>query len=525
MQKTSFKIATIVISMLMIVAIGTSIMLSQTVNAHTPPYQIPTISFINVAPNPIGIGQTATVDFWLAVPTQNSERATNMTVIETDPSGTKTTLGPFVSDITGGTTTYVTPSVAGNYTFQFFYGGQTLTTGSNTTGYATDVLLPSQSSIVTLTVQTEPVSYVPFTPLPTQWWQTPIYAENVQNWYAINGPWLGLASSPFGSTGQYNASGNFNPYTFGPMTGHILWTSPWAAGGVAGGDAGGTELSSFWGTSQYEPKWNPVVMNGIEYATQYTTTTGYNNGIVATDLFSGKTLWRINTTNTLKCGYMPVYETPNQYGVVGPYIITTGTLPASDTGGALLPNSGTQWNLYDGLTGKYVRSVVNGTSPSYLVTDANGNLIGYYLNSTSGSEMVHPPTGAAYKVTINATLGPALSCWNLTLALGVGNSQWSMSLNSVSNFSNGIMWNVQTVPTNISGVAITPALSFGGLGSGQIASNVLVMYAGTGIGSVGETAGYCIEAGFDMNTGAFLWSANRTALPTYTPYTRLSENF
>ena len=90
---------------------------------------------------------------------------------------------------------------------------------------------------VTLTVQSTPVGSVPYTPLPTQYWQTPVNAENVQNWYAITGPWLGLAADPFATTGQYNDTGNYNPYTTAPTTAHILWTKPWCVGGVAGGDA------------------------------------------------------------------------------------------------------------------------------------------------------------------------------------------------------------------------------------------------------------------------------------------------
>jgi len=61
----------------------------------TPPQgtHIPTYSFINVAPNPAGIGQTVTINFFLATPLETSaEFAVNMTVIETKPDGTVLTL-------------------------------------------------------------------------------------------------------------------------------------------------------------------------------------------------------------------------------------------------------------------------------------------------------------------------------------------------------------------------------------------------------------------------------------------------
>ena len=56
---------------------------------------IETFAFINVSPNPCGVGQQVTVNFWLAVPIADSELAKNMTVVVTNPAGTNTTLGPF----------------------------------------------------------------------------------------------------------------------------------------------------------------------------------------------------------------------------------------------------------------------------------------------------------------------------------------------------------------------------------------------------------------------------------------------
>ena len=42
-----------------------SMMLIPTANAHTPAFQIPTYAFVNVAPNPIGVGQQCYVIMWL----------------------------------------------------------------------------------------------------------------------------------------------------------------------------------------------------------------------------------------------------------------------------------------------------------------------------------------------------------------------------------------------------------------------------------------------------------------------------
>ena len=505
--------------------------------------KFPTYSFINVSPNPVGVGQEVTVNFWLAVPLENVAFANNMTVVVTHPDGTKETLGPFTSDYTGGTTTRYTPTKVGNYTFQFFYGGQVLGIGETGPGYVGDVELPSQSVPVTLVVQSSPVSYQPITPLPSSWWQTPVNGENVQNWAAITGPWLGIAANPFGNTGAYNDSGNENPYTTGPTSAHILWTKPWAVGGVAGGQLGNDELSDFWGTSQYEPKWNPVVIDGIEYSDWITTTTGYENGLVATNLYNGQTLWIINTSNPLVGGMEIKWESVNQYGVVGPYIITSGTLPGvNDAIGPFGPMG--EYNLYDALTGTYVCSIVNGTTPGagfaggFMTNDANGNWVGYYVNDSFGTQVTHPSPGVTVTVT-NDGPNVSLNAWNMTDALleygaQSAGSEWSISPGSVFNFDDGVMWSKASVNTSYDGNPLTGfglfgpifGLSGGGLNEGQIASNVIVLTFGIGQGidgasSVGETPGWAIEAGFSQTTGAQLWIKNQTE----TPFTRLSENF
>ena len=89
-------------------------------------------AFCAVSPDPVGIGQTLSVNLWINMPTPTATGAygdeyKNMTIVVTDPNGVKTTLGPFTSDDTGGTHTTYTPTVAGNYTFVMVYPGQTLT--------------------------------------------------------------------------------------------------------------------------------------------------------------------------------------------------------------------------------------------------------------------------------------------------------------------------------------------------------------------------------------------------------------
>lgn len=522
MQMINRKRLVYLLLSLLVLSMSASLSISPKALAQVYPPKgthIPTYAYLNVAPNPIGVGQTVNVNFFLATPMETVEYAVNMTVKVTSPDGTTKTLGPFRSDLTGGSFTNFVPDQVGTYQFQFFYGGQTLGTNSQWSGLIND---PSQSSIVTLTVQEEPVipkSY-PFTPLPTNYWQTPVTAQNVQNWYKLTGAWLGYGSVSFAQTGAYNASSFYNPYTPSVNSGHVLWTKVWAAGGVVGGDLGGDEQNShFWSTSQYQPKFAPVIMNGILYSTWYTTTTSYSNGIKAVDLYSGKDLWIINTTNSLRCGMLANQYMINQYGVVGPYIWTTGRLPAADTGGNEIANTGTQWNMYDALTGKYVLSVVNGSALT-LRTDESGNMIGYFLNNTAGTEMTHPVAGQNVPVT---NTGPHITCVNMTMAMGQTGQQWNPSVNTVRPMSNGVMWS-KPVPTNISGVPISPALAIN-----SITGNEIVLTGGFvhGQGVGGETAGWLVWATMDMNTGNQVITQNLT-YPQHNallPFTRTTVTY
>ena len=495
---------------------------------------IPTYARINVAPNPVGVGQTVNVNFFLATPLETSERPVNMTVREVAPDGTVTTAGPFTGDTTGGTFFNFVPPAAGNYTFQFIYLGQVLSGTPGPTSYAGLINDPSQSQVVTLVVQQAPITHntYPFTPLPTSWWQTPVSAMNVQNWYAIMGPWLGYGANSFATTGAYNVSTQCNPYTASVLSGHVLWTKPWAEGGVAGGIAGGTEdTGHYWSTSQYQPKYAPVVMNGIIYSQTFDTNMGTNmgQGIQAVSLYTGQTLWTINTTNTLRCGMVVQYHQINQYGCLGPFIWTTGTLPPGDTGGNLIgspgiPSSymnttGTQWNMYDAFDGHYLLSIVNGSALT-IGTDDQGDMIGYFINETAGIQMVHPQAGIN---VVSSQPARHLTAVNMTVAIGQTGGSWQPSLNTVRAMNTGYMYDV-AVPTNISGAVINPTLAINSL-----TNNAVVMTGGfvhgQGVGS--ETAGWVVVSDIDQYSGALLFAENITSTQTAAllPFTRVSVTY
>jgi hypothetical protein len=286
---------------------------------------------------------------------------------------------------------------------------------------------------------------------------------------------------------------------------------------VAGGDAGPTEESDYWITSQYEPKWAPVVINGIMYSTWYTTSTAYSNGIQAVNLYNGQTLWIINTTNALRCGMVMYYQTINQYGYVGPYIWTQGSLPASVTGGTAYnsqPGS-TQWNMYDGLTGVYIESIVNGTAGNYLTNDANGNMLLYYSNSTAGTQIIYPNQVPSSAEAVTTT-GPSLCMFNFTQCIQT-DGQWTPSYNHQYLFNLGIM-NEVTLPSLITSPISSPA----GWALLTIGSDTVVVETGmiqSGI-FLTDTTNYLYLDGFSTTNLALLYSSNVTE----TPYCRLGRS-
>lgn len=132
MKIAKSKMTAIAFALLMIFSMTASMILLPTTNALAPgKINIPTYAFISVSPNPIGMGQTVNVNFWINEPpptasAQYGDRWQNMTVIVTLPDKSTTKLGPFSSDDTGGTHTTYTPSATGNYTFQMTFPGQLL---------------------------------------------------------------------------------------------------------------------------------------------------------------------------------------------------------------------------------------------------------------------------------------------------------------------------------------------------------------------------------------------------------------
>jgi outer membrane protein assembly factor BamB len=493
MQKLNHRIMAIMISIILIFSLA-SIMLSTT-TAHDPPFKISTYAYLSIEPDPVGVGQEAYVNFWIDKPpptaaSQYGDRWHNFEVTVTKPDGTTEKLGPFTSDDTGGAHTVYTPSVTGNYSFVFNFPGQTLAGenpipgGSANDDFIGDYYQPSTSQVVTLYVQDEPIMNAPSNPLPTNYWTRPIYSENL-DWYKIGGNWLGTVMQSHGGA-YYNISGNFNPYTEGPNSAHVLWTKPLAAGGIIGGEFGGTEYgSSYYQTPQYEPKFQGIVINGILYFKSVPGSSTYPAGWVALDIRTGETVWTKETTNSLLCGQVLDYISPNQFGGLSYLWSIEPTVK---------PNKGTTYGLYDAMTGNWILDIVNATGFSKIVMDEGGNLLGYYTNNTDNT----------------------LCMWNSTKCIqGLDETRywyWRPVKGAMVPFDQGIQMQAPLL-TTYQNQPINPKFSI------LTMSSDIVLLHSTPVARFG--LGWDLWVGYDAHTGKLLWGPTNH---TYVPFARIMDS-
>jgi hypothetical protein len=522
------KTMAIFIALFLMFAMAASLIVIPLTSAHDPPWSIPTYSFCSVAPNPVGVGQYVNVNFWVNLPpptasAQYGDRWKNMVVYVTGPDGHTTSIGTFTSDATGGTHTTYTPNVAGNYTFQMKFGGEYLAGENLAPGQTNDNIgdyyEPSDSNIVTLTVQEEPIPGAPVTPLPTNYWTRPIYGEN-NEWYQIGGNWLGLAASTFAATGMYNATGNYNPYTLAPNTAHILWTKPEAFGGIIGGEFGSSEESNYYSTSQYEPKFAPIIMQGILYYTRYPGASTHPEGWAAVDLHTGQTLWTKTASEVngevLRCGQILWMVTPNQYGALA-YL---WAVPAAGAGFMASP---TYMSMYDAMTGEWILNITNAGLPApypgataslpmmTLTEDDHGNLIGYYMNTSN-------------------PYAPTLNMWNSTVCINLNTANygggppvadqwmWRPPEGGQIPFVDGIVWSEPLPIVDTSGQSLIIPMSMFGmtypgyvLSISAIQSDVVLLSGSNGFL---YQPGWEEQAGFSLTDRTVIWGpTNRTETP------------
>jgi hypothetical protein len=498
MTKLKNKTMAILIVAILTISIGAStIQMSQATNLNVPVYLK-----VYAEPNPVGIGQTVFVSMFFTKPIPNvvGQYYTGLTINIVKPDGINQTLGPYTADTTGGVGGIVfVPSIVGNYTVQAFYPGQNITTG--------DHLIATLSDPDYFTVQQEPIPGSNIIPLPTEYWSRPIYATNYL-WSQLGGNWWGLYQPSFTSTGGYDATGNnFNPYSAAPNSAHVMWVKPTAFGGQVGGPISGDQESQYTSTSILYNQFEPIILNGFLYYKLYPNTptspsSADTPGINAVDLRTGNLIWHKDTSLTPLFGWNMQFHTVQEYGTQAYLVCQAPTQPAQGN-----VSSYSVWQVLDPMTGYFIANITSVPSagplggaglPGIVETkDYNTQGAVYYYSTSSG----------------NLTMWNSTRCFQGGTAFGAASSPSTIRPSGNINFTRGNQWQV-ILPTNISGLAINPALSI----AGRTNDVILMRSYGPLLASFSTQFGasYEVECGFNATNGQLLWGpVNRTDLPEF----------
>ena len=238
-----------------------------------------TVAYLGLMADPVGVNQQVLLHIGITDYRSSAELGfEGLTVEVVRPDGETETLGPFTTDSTGGTGWVYVPTMAGEYTFQTFFPEQTWELASMWGPSQTIAYLASESEIVTLTVQEDPIQYYPAHSLPSEYWTRPIDSQ-LREWNTISASWV---SEPNNLYAPNNDEAADSP--------HILWTKELTAGGLAGGELGG---QSYGIGDAYEGKYpTKFIIDGRLYYEVGGSRSETKHETVCVDLHTGEEIWR-----------------------------------------------------------------------------------------------------------------------------------------------------------------------------------------------------------------------------------------
>ncbi len=384
-----------------------------------------TYAFIGANPNPVSVNNQVAIHFGITheVGTATSGWA-GLTVTVTAPDNTVETLGPFKTDSTGGSASVYTPTMVGTYYLQTHFPEQTMPSTSAGTSEGT-TMLASDSEILALVVQSDPITYWPGLSPPTEYWSRPINSQ-LWEWNPVAGNWLEPRAYFVSTYAPYNLDA--------PESAHLLWTKTLVGGGLAGGMS---EPYQYEAGGAYEDKFkNSVIIAGVLYYNRFESRGGTNieQDVVAVDLHTGEELWVENWNNSrLAFGQAFNWNSYNYQGVFGYLWSTTGSI----------------WDAYDPTTGRWV----------------------YEMTNVPSGTNIYGPMGEIYRFTVNTAEG-WMTLWNSSRVVSdagswrphgqIFNCSWDAPRHG------GYEWNI-TIPNNLPGSAQGFALGdkvFGGIVNG-----------------------------------------------------------
>jgi hypothetical protein len=454
---------------------------------------IPSFLFVTLSPNPVGKDQTVYVGatFSKPIPTNNGQGGDyydNVTILITTPDGSEIEMGPYITSMAAGIQDTFVPHQVGEYTVKAFYPGQILTgthRGGSTepSGHNLHLLgsyqMPTESEMVTLTVEEDPVTAIYHTPpLPEEYWTRPIYATNWDWGKEIGSNWFGTSYQ-----------GNIQPYGKAPNTAHIVWTKSTHFGGQPGAPIASDQSTQYSSTSLLTSYFGATtILNGILYYNKYAGLGSSLIGWEAVDIRTGKTLWSkpagVTGTESISKGQIVNFNNYQEFG--------SAAFLWSQPGGGGFMGGSASWNgIYDAYTGEFLANVTNPVSGTMMIDESDdtflqGAIIGY------------------------AVSGGNLNMYNTTKLLG-GSGMTSSFIrpSSVIDGSTALQWSVP-IPTELNGVEISLSVE-------AVTEDVVLLREVPGsLQWQGTTMGFQITSGYDPKTGAKLWGPfNQTEMPPY----------
>jgi len=427
------------ITFVLMFTISAMIVALPTVAAHDPAWTIPTWTYLEAYPNPIGVGQPIFLVFWRDYLPRTAEGMFgdrwDFTIEVTKPDNSKQTLGPITCDPVGGGYTFYTPDQVGTYSFVAYfpghvYGTNGLLNPENTVPYGQiwydDVLLPSQSEPDTVVVQQDPIPEPTGFDLPTGYWTRPI-SSDIREWNTISGNWLN--------------DGRRNDDIDAPRTAHIVWTKENNIGGLTGGLDYGT--IGYYEGSSYERKWTPVsIINGRLYYRTARSSQPNTQGTMCVDLRTGEELLFMNRT-LISQGVIYNYESPNQHGTI-PYLVVAG-----QTQNIFDPSATTSsYAFYDPFTGEWLWTAQDRPGNSVAAVGANGEPLLYVFDfnnnwmalwnataiadlygGTSGTGIWQwRPVGKTVEGTARTDIWQDAIEWNVSIPAGIEGQTWNIKV-------------------------------------------------------------------------------------------------
>ena len=428
------------IALILVATISTSILLTQTAIAHTPPWDIPSFAYIVAQPSPVGAGQTVSIYMWVDAPMPsaaigNDIRRHNYKLTITKPDGTTETKDwPVVEDTTNVQYFSYVPVQIGQYTFKFDYAGQVFNWNDTAAlrTWTNDTFLPASDS-TTVTVQSEalPAPILSY-PLPAEYWARPIEGQNT-DWYAISSNWLNPPYNRVGDSGTQGAVsacdtqggyGRFQPDGIGPNSPHIMWAKSIQDGGVVGGNLYDTLGKTYYMGGSYNVRFTEaIVMHGRLSYLEPWGNSGSGGDYVCVDLRTGEELWRIDATSSAWVGkpvfgYLYSLDTGNQHGV-----IPNGWLFTFDFA-----------RSYDPLTGRVTTMNITNVPSGTAVAGPQGEILRYVWNSP-GKWLAQWNSSRVFTEQSSGSINASTAArydWNITIS-SLASGTWSIIRHIIPN--------------------------------------------------------------------------------------------